>query len=181
MVITKTLLQTEASKGLPLNEVLQNVNRMLCHNNAANMFATVSVGVINFNTGNIILANAGHVPPLHKRANGSFNYVNIPANIVLGVDDEFDFELFNYQLKPTETLFLYTDGVTEAMNKQEQEFSEERLLRVFAKIPHTESQRIVKKIRAEIQDFADGEDQSDDITMLALTYFGPKSLHSEES
>ncbi len=174
MVITKTLLQTEASKGLPIEEVMRNVNVMLCHNNDANMFATVSLGTINFNTGKVLIANAGHVPPLHRRANGSFNYVSIPANIALGLIDDFSYQLLEYQLQPADTLFLYTDGITEAMNSQKIEFSEERLLKVFAKMKVNDAEEIVKSVRAEIDSFAEGENQSDDITMLALTYFGPQ-------
>lgn len=178
MVITKTLIQTEAAKGIPIDQVMRNVNIMLCHNNEANMFATVSLGTVNFNTGQVLIANAGHVPPLHRRANGSFNYVTIPANIALGLMDDFTYKLLEYQLQPSDTLFLYTDGITEAMNPQKVEFSEERLLKVFAKMQENDAEDIVKDVRAEIDKFAEGANQSDDITMMALTYFGPQEDYS---
>jgi serine phosphatase RsbU (regulator of sigma subunit) len=174
MVIAKTLLQAEAQRGYAIEEVVFNVNNALTRNNDTSMFATLFCGVINLKTGELRMVNAGHNPPVIGNKKEGYSFIELNQNIALGVLDNFEFKSGKRQLKAGERLILYTDGITEAFNPEGEVFSEERLLTTIVSGDELNNRQLVQQIQQEIKNFALDAEQSDDITILAITYNGNK-------
>lgn len=175
MVITKTILKNFAmSMTSPddFSAVVQCANRQLCENNEEMMFVTVFMGMLDLKTGKFIYVNAGHTPPMirHKHKDDStFEYLPVEKNCVLGINEEAQFKQQEVYLKQGDELFLYTDGVIEAINKEKKLYSIERLYSNLNKINQKSScQDILRDVKLSIDEFAQGMYQSDDITMLAI-------------
>jgi len=175
MVITKTILKNFAmSMTSPddFSAVVQCANRQLCENNEEMMFVTVFMGMLDLKTGKFIYVNAGHTPPMirHKHKDDStFEYLPVEKNCVLGINEEAQFKQQEVYLKQGDELFLYTDGVTEAINKEKKLYSIERLYSNLNKINQKSScQDILRDVKLSIDEFVQGMYQSDDITMLAI-------------
>lgn len=175
MVITKTILKNFAmSMTSPddFSAVVQCANRQLCENNEEMMFVTVFMGMLDLKTGKFIYVNAGHTPPMirHKHKDDStFEYLPVEKNCVLGINEEAQFKQQEVYLKQGDELFLYTDGVTEAINKEKKLYSIKRLYSNLNKINQKSScQDILRDVKLSIDEFAQGMYQSDDITMLAI-------------
>ena len=175
MVITKTILKNFAmSMTSPddFSAVVQCANRQLCENNEEMMFVTVFMGMLDLKTGKFIYVNAGHTPPMirHKHKDDStFEYLPVEKNCVLGINEEAQFKQQEVYLKQGDELFLYTDGVTEAINKEKKLYSIERLYSNLNKINQKSScQDILRDVKLSIDEFAQGMYQSDDINMLAI-------------
>lgn len=175
MVITKTILKNFAmSMTSPddFSAVVQCANRQLCENNEEMMFVTVFMGMLDLKTGKFVYVNAGHTPPMirHKHKDDStFEYLPVEKNCVLGINEEAQFKQQEVYLKQGDELFLYTDGVTEAINKEKKLYSIERLYSNLNKINQKSScQDILRDVKLSIDEFAQGMYQSDDITMLAI-------------
>lgn len=173
MAVTKTLLKGVAEQHLSLSRVLEKVNHELYVDNDQLMFVTLCCGVLDFRTGQVHYTNAGHLPPLHLRRPQGVNWVELPKGSLLGITEAPGYETRTLKLQPMETLLLYTDGVTEAMNARKELFGEERL-RAFAEgqvaVPPKD---LVQGLFCAVRDFAGAEEPSDDITVLALQYRGP--------
>jgi len=172
MAISKTLFKTEAMRGLPADEIVSNVNNFLCAGNQMCMFVTVFFLVLNTDTGEVEFCNGGHNPPLTCNSNGCFEYIDVPGGLVVGAMENAKCERHSFTLKPGEIFFLYTDGVTEAMNPEQQQFSTGKLRECLTKYKDKELAEIVSSMRKERVSFAQGAAQSDDITMLILQYNG---------
>ncbi|MBQ1198140.1 MAG: SpoIIE family protein phosphatase, partial [Spirochaetaceae bacterium] len=168
MMTSKTLIKSFAESGLPVHEVLTNVNTQLCVNNEAGMFVTAWMGILDLKTGIIKFANAGHNPPLVKHKNGTYEYLKGKVNFVLAGMDMVKYKEQELQLQPGDKIYLYTDGVTEAHNSQNELFGEERLLESLNSTKGMSVEEICKKVKKDVDAFvADGE-QFDDITMLCV-------------
>ncbi len=174
MVIAKTLLQAEAQRGYAIKDVLFNVNNALSRNNETSMFATLFCGVINLKTGELRMVNAGHNPPIIGNSNDGYEFIELNHNIALGVLDNFEFSIGETQLKPKDRIVLYTDGITEAFNPDKEVFSEERLMSTIVSNGNSNNIQLIQQIQQEIKNFALDAEQSDDITILAITYNGTK-------
>ena len=172
MVIAKTLLQAEAQRGTAIKDVLFNVNNALSRNNETSMFATLFCGVINLKSGELRMVNAGHNPPIIGSDVDGYNYIELNHNIALGVLDNFEFKAGKKQLKAGDKIILYTDGITEAFNPDGEVFSEERLMSIIHDNRGANNMLLIQKIQQEIKNFALDAEQSDDITILAITYNG---------
>ena len=172
MAVTRTLIKTKTIQGLTPDIVLSRVNEDLCIDNDACMFVTMFYAILNIETGEIQFANAGHNPPLIYTGDGDFEFIPVAKSFVVGAMENTKFESQTLTLKPNDVLFIYTDGVTEAMNPEGQLFSEERLKQTLAILKDKGITDIIHGIRAEIDTFAQGTLQSDDITMLALKFNG---------
>jgi sigma-B regulation protein RsbU (phosphoserine phosphatase) len=172
MAITKTLLKTEALNGLSSDEIITRVNNTLFPDNETCMFVTVLCAILDIETGMIQFSNAGHNPPLIYAGNGGFEFINLPKGFVVGAMQDSKFESRKLTLKPKDAIFFYTDGVTEAMNRQDKLFSEQRLQSCLSRLKDKDITGIVHGVRHQIQAFAEDAAQSDDITMLALRYKG---------
>jgi len=172
MAVTRTLIKTKTIQGLTPDIVLSRVNEDLCIDNDACMFVTMLYAILNIQTGEIQFANAGHNPPLIYTGDGDFEFIPVAKNFVVGAMENTTFESQTLTFKPNDVLFIYTDGVTEAMNPEGQLFSDERLKQTLAKLKAKDITDIIHGIRAEIDIFVQGTLQSDDITMLALKFNG---------
>ncbi len=178
MVVSKTVLKNLAMAAIDQQQpdyagVVGRANRQLCENNDEMMFVTVFFGVLDIRTGVFSYVNAGHNPPLLCRAGGAYEYLEITRTSVLGVKETAEFDEKRLTLAPGDTLFLYTDGVTEAVNEANAMYSEERLAAALnglaASVPF---EGLLAAVREDIRTHAGKAEQSDDITMMALRYLG---------
>ncbi len=171
MVIAKTLIQNTALSGKRPEVVFGIVNKMLCKNNDVGMFVTAFLGYLDIPSGRFTFVNAGHNPPLIKTGE-EYGWLKSKAGFVLaGMDDTF-YTQQEVTLNPGDELFLYTDGVTEAVNNDDSLFGDPHLLITAKNNTGLAVKEFTEAIKAEIDKFADGALQADDITMLALRYNG---------
>ena len=154
------------------HKILRRLNNLLCENNGFGMFITLCCGVLDLETGEFVYSNAGHNPPLSNALNGCFVFMPVPKSIVRGYMRDVKYTSLVMGLNPGDTIFLYTDGVTEAENQQQDLFSDERLLEILGGSVENGAQQIIGLVDAEMKRFTEGAEQSDDITMLSLRYLG---------
>ena len=168
MAITKTLIKNYARSDHSLEEVFKTVNNSLCENNDSAMFVTAFMGYYNIANGKFRYVNAGHNPPLVRKGTGGFEFIQSKPHLVLGVMNNIEYAEEELTFEPGDTLYIYTDGVTEAMNTERELFTEERLLKALNLHPDLAPQGLLSAIMDEINTFAGEAEQADDITMLAL-------------
>lgn len=172
MAVTKTLIKTTATAISDPGAVLTKVNNDLSRGNDACMFVTIFLGLLDTGTGELLFANGGHNPPLVVAETGEAEFLAVPKGLVLGAMEDYLYRTDKIQLKPGESLFMYTDGVTEAMNAGEELFSEERLKSRLNSLRGSGVRDMISGVMEELVFFADSAAQSDDITMLAVRYKG---------
>lgn len=170
MAVTKTLVKGFAETAERPNEILKRVNDELSINNDSGMFVSYLGGILDLDTGELQLANAGHTPSLIRRADGTIDWLKLPPDLVLGVMDSFEFQLTTMTLAAGDTLLLYTDGVTEAADVGERFYGEDRLLALFTAISDRPAKDQVDTIVDDVLHFTGEADQADDITVLVLRY-----------
>jgi sigma-B regulation protein RsbU (phosphoserine phosphatase) len=171
MMVAKTLLKTEAQRLGEPDQILFSVNNILAADNENCMFVTVFCAIIDTRTGLVRFANAGHNPPLIMESTG-IQYLTVKAGFVLGPIPESAYETEQLTLQPGDTLFLYTDGVTEAKNPAAELYGEARLLQALQSGPKEQLADMIHNIRAAVTTHANGAPQSDDVTMVAIKYRG---------
>lgn len=167
MMSAKTAIKNMLQAGYPIEEAISKANNTLCDNQAG-MFVTAFIGIIDLENGQVQYVNAGHCPPLHKTQNG-YEYVNINRNMILGVRLNYKYESKTFVLKDHERLFLYTDGVTEAQDKNYKMFGEERLHETLNQKELSLSDTL-NHVYKSIKKFVKKAPQSDDIIMLVLEF-----------
>jgi len=172
MAIVRALLRNEAMRGLHADEILTRVNNAIAPDNENCMFASVFFAILNVKTGELEYANGGHNPPLRCEPGGVYSYLKVPTGIVIGAMEGVPFTRNTMTLQPNDTLFFYTDGVTEAMNSEQKLFSEERLAQVLNQGTDRQPKAVITGVSAAVTEFVQDEPQSDDITMLVLHYRG---------
>jgi len=171
MAVTKTLIKATAMTSIMPAKILEEANNELSRDNDNAMFCTLFCGVLHIPTGEINYASAGHNPPLIIRKNCKPEYLNTTTKCVaLGVWEDYKFINEKLTLNAGDKLFLYTDGVTEAVNPAFDLYSEPRLLNTLDKIKDNGITDIPNLVMINILKFADGVDQVDDIIMLVLKY-----------
>ncbi len=180
MAVTKTLVKGVAELHLSPAQVLAKVNHELSVDNEQMMFVTLYCGVLDLRTGELQYTNAGHLPPLYLRLSGSAAWLELPRGPVLGFTDDATYENRLITLQPGDTLLLYTDGVNEAMDPDENLFGDERL-RTLAAAHAGGPKDLVDALFAAVHQFASGEEKSDDITVLALRYHGKTGPGAERA
>lgn len=171
MAVSRTLIRATGLKGDSVSECMQYVNNLLCTESVSSMFVTVFYGILNTQTGEVEYVNAGHNPP-YILSSGGISQVEITNGLALGVLEDFSFESKKIQLKRGDQLLLYTDGVVEAFNLEEIAYGEERFENFLNHSLNLPVETIIKKSFTDVADFADGAPQSDDITLLGITYNG---------
>jgi sigma-B regulation protein RsbU (phosphoserine phosphatase) len=134
------------------------------------MFVTAWMGILDLKTGNLQFANAGHNPPLLKRADGSFEYLKTRAGFVLAGMEGIRYRATEIALAPGDRLFLYTDGVPEATNADNKLYGEDRLLEFMNQNSTVDAKALLPALKANIDEFVGDAPQFDDITMLMLDY-----------
>lgn len=172
MMTSKTIIKSYAESGMSVEEVFTHANEKLCEGNDAGMFVTAWMGILNIRTGKILFANAGHNPPLVKHADGTFEYLKSRAGFVLAGMDGVRYRKNELDLAPGDAIYLYTDGVTEATDLNEELYGEDRLHAVLQKYKDESMEVICSEIKKDVDLFAGEAPQFDDITMLALKYNG---------
>lgn len=172
MVIAKTLIKDHTQSGKPPEEVFTEVNRQLCEANDENLFVTAWMGVLEISTGKLVYVNAGHNPPVIGRKNGETEFLRSRPGFVLAGLDFTKYRAGSLELMPGDLLYLYTDGVTEAMNTAQELYGEERLKRTLDANVSAAPEEIFKAVKKDLVDFVADAPQFDDITMLAMRYLG---------
>lgn len=163
---------SEGSAGMSAGECLTRVNRLIQAENHTGMFVTAFYGILNLHTGAVEFANAGHNHPYLLRAGHLPVMLDHRNSLVLGMRKAVDYPTHHLQLQPGDRLFLYTDGVTEAMTEQGEEFSEERLAQALALAGSSSLQETTQLVNEAVRKFVGGAPQSDDLTMLIVQYNG---------
>ena len=174
MMVTKTLLKNRGLSDFDdCSKILTSVNNQLCENNELDMFITVWVAVLTLSTGELRYANAGHEYPAIKRKDGKFELIKERHSPPIGCMENINYKEKSIMLNPGDIIYVYTDGVTEANNRNHELFGEKRMLEALDLPCDGDMILLNKNIRDSINAFIDGSQQFDDITMLNLKYNGP--------
>ena len=168
MMSSRTWLKGAAIGNYEPGAVLKEVNDLLCEGNDAMMFVTLLYGVYDPATGNLTYANGGHTAPYVRRADGSVISLPFTGGVAMGVLEGLDYEQETFQLQPGDAVFFYSDGVSEAMNENGEEFGVDRMAEVLAANPAQNPEAINNAIFEGVRAFAGDTPQSDDITCLTL-------------
>ena len=168
MAVSRTLIRATGVRGVSPAECISYSNELLAQESANSMFVTAFYGIYNLTTGQVTYTNAGHNPPYLMKADGTILQLPFSSDLVVGAIDDFKYSEETLQLEHGDTLLLYTDGVTEAINSGDEEFGEQRLQALLAQLTGNSSQDIIERIKACVSDFAGEAEQSDDITLLAI-------------
>lgn len=174
MAMTNTLIKAIALSGLSPAEVLFKANNELCKENDQCMFVTLVFGILNIKTGEVEFANAGHNPFILMKSDCSIEYKEMLPGMVLAAFENFTFINEQFTLNQNDTIFMYTDGVTEAMNQQHKLFGEQRLLELVSVSGELPLPELINSTLNGLASFVDGYEQSDDITVLALRFLTPQ-------
>ncbi|MDO5553004.1 MAG: SpoIIE family protein phosphatase [Planctomycetia bacterium] len=172
MMTSKTAIKNYAESGLTPSQIFTRSNTYLCENNEACMFVTAFLGILEISTGKLTTVSAGHNPPVLIRADGSVEYMESSGGFVLAGMPLSEYSESVFQLQEGDKIFMYTDGVTEAFDRNGQMFGENRLKETLGS-PYASRANLLELIsfiKSEIDTFADDHEQSDDITMLVLEY-----------
>ena len=172
MAVTKTLIKAKSGVGIRSADILFHTNNELCQGNDESMFVTLFCGILDIRTGEIEFSNAGHNRPYLRRADGRVQGLSPQRGIALGVMEDFAFHNEQIRLAPGDAIVVYTDGVTEAMNVQDEMFLEERLEDKIAQAGAASARELTGRIVEAVKQFAGAAPQSDDITVLVLRYYG---------
>ena len=197
MAITQALFRNVASRENNPAHIMQLLNETACRNNKANIFVTLFIGVLDLPTGHLRYCNAGHELPLigqsevisekrkvKNKSNNAvdnanpdyslftfhFSLIEAKPNLPIGLFDDFDYEMQSMQMPPGSTLFLYTDGLTEARDANGELFGRDRVVQMIEACGQTEPKQLVEAAIEEWRQFVGTTEQSDDLTLLALRY-----------
>lgn len=172
MVIGKTLIKDHTQPGISLGEVFSDVNNMLCDSNSEGLFITAFEGVLDLVTGEFRYVNAGHEPPYLCRKGEQYEAYKIRAGFVLAGMEDLRYKEGSLQLAAGDRIFLYTDGVTEATDADNQLYGSERLHRVLNDNLGANPEALLTAVKADVDRFVGDAPQFDDITMLCMEYRG---------
>ena len=170
MMTAKTIIKDLAESGMAVNDIFTKANEKLCENNESGMFVTAWMGILDIPSGKMQFANAGHNPPLLKRADGSFEYLKTRAGFVLAGMEGIRYRAGEITLGAGDRLFLYTDGVPEATNGNNELYGEDRLLAFMNDNQRVEASVLLPGLKKDIDEFVGDAPQFDDITMLMFDY-----------
>ena len=163
--------------------IMQAINETMCERNENNMFVTLFIGVLDLPTGHFCYCNAGHDAPVIIQ-NGERKTLSsqlpVKPNLPVGIFTDFNYEMQDTMFESGSTLFLYTDGLTEAMNKSHKLFGSDRMMNLLNSTEDLTPRQLLEKMNSEVHSFMDGMEQSDDLTMMAIRY-RPKQFESNFS
>jgi len=172
MAVTKTLVKTNAKYSLLPSKILTQVNNDLSIDNESSMFVTYFLCVLNLKTGKLHYCNAGHNPPLYLSQNNEMKKLDTVHGPVLGAIEDHEYQQGSLTMKKGDQLILFTDGVTEAMDSDKNQFSNKRLDNIFSDNGKYNSKESVETVIQDVVRFRGDAEQSDDITVLSLIYKG---------
>lgn len=169
MAVSRTLLRATGLGGVTSAECVGYVNRLLCKESLEAMFVTGIYGIYDCRTGTVDYTNAGHTPPYLVKETGKTETVEVETNFVMGVAEGFTYRSGEIRLAPGDALVLYTDGVTEAFNAQDEQFGSARLEAALQELAGTKgAQGLLEGITGRVAGFSEGRPQSDDITLMVI-------------
>ena len=179
MMTVKTLINNLSQVGYEPNELINLINKKICENNKQGFFVTMFSGIVDVKTGEMTYVNCGHNPPLIKIGSENYKYLESESNIVLGAFGDFDYKINTIQLNEGDTLCLYTDGVTEAVNGDEQMYGEERLLEKINEFDSYDIKSMALSTKNDVLEYSKNVERSDDLTLLIFKYGkSVKNLHN---
>ena len=170
MMTAKTIIKDLAERRIPVNDIFTLANEKLCENNESGMFVTAWMGILDIKSGKLQYSNAGHNPPVIKHANGTIEYLKSRAGFVLAGMEGVRYRVNELQLERGDRIFLYTDGVTEATDCDNQLYGEERLLNFMSNNIELDGTSLLPSLKSDIDKFVGKAPQFDDITMLVFDY-----------
>ena len=168
MAVSRTMIRSLGLQNESAGECLTKANRLLASSSVEYMFVTMFYAIYNIKTGLVTYCNGGHNPPFLLRADGTAEELPMSENVIVGALKGIVFKENTLQLEHGDTLVMYTDGVTEALNPAKKEFGTTRLDHILRGMAGKSCQQIVESVRAGITDFVGEAEQSDDITMLVV-------------
>jgi sigma-B regulation protein RsbU (phosphoserine phosphatase) len=172
MAVSRTLLRATAQHRAAPGDCLAYMNSNLAVQSDSAMFTTVFYGILDTRSGELLFANGGHNRPYVLALDGQPRPLSLESGPIVGIMDGFAYDTYTGRLAPGETLILYTDGVTEAQDKNGAFFGEKRLEQQLSAHCGESAQQLVDCVHADVQEFATGVPQADDITVLALRFVG---------
>jgi hypothetical protein len=172
MMHSKTVLRGLAETETDLAEIFEKANNELCQGNDAEMFVTVWMGVVDLKSGVVKCINAGHEYPVIRRLGEDFELLKEKHSPPLATLEGLRFREYEIQLEPGDSLFVYTDGIPEAINNREEAYGYERMIEALNNNEFLPLQELLPAVKEDIDSFVDGADQFDDITMLGFKYHG---------
>ena len=172
MVIGKTLIKDHTTPDRDLGQVFAEVNNMLCDANSEGLFITAFEGVLDLVTGEMNYINAGHEMPFICKAGGDFEGYKVRPGFILGGMEDIVYRAGSCTIEPGDKIFLYTDGVPDAINMEEERYDHQRLEKMLNQVKDGTPAEILPAIKRDIDEFVGAAEQFDDITMLCLSYFG---------
>ena len=175
MMASKIILQSVAMMGNTPEQILTRANEAICSNNDAQMFVTVWLGILELSTGKLTAANAGHEYPVLMHPDGMFELFKDRHGFVIGGMEGVRYREYELQLEPGAKLFVYTDGVPEASDADQELFGTERMVDALNAGRDGTPQEILKTVRQAVDGFVKDAEQFDDLTMMCLEYKGPSA------
>ena len=173
MMVSRTILANIAMMGMSPREVLEKTNDAICANNNEEMFVTVWLGILEISTGKVTAANAGHEYPVLKKPGRDFEILIDKHGFVVGGMENVKYKEYEFNMEPGAMLFLYTDGLPEATNKEETMFGVELMMDALNESLDLSPKEILDHMKERVDGFVGSAPQFDDLTMLSLEYFGP--------
>ena len=174
MMISKILIKNRCMKGGEPNEILEDINNVICVNNREDMFVTVWIGILEISSGIVTAANAGHEYPILCQAGGNFELFKDPHGFVIGGMENMKYKTYRFRMEKDSVLFIYTDGVTEAVNSKNEQYGMGRLLKALDEAEDRNPDSLIEGVTNDIESFVENANQFDDTTMLSVHYFGPE-------
>ena len=172
MMVSRILIKNHLQAGESPAAALTSVNKQLLENNQKGLFVTVWLAVVELSTGRGVAANAGHEHPALRRAGGQYELVEYKHASPVGILKRSKFTEHEFELHPGDSLFIYTDGVAEATDRNETLFGTDRMLAALNREPDAACARVLQNVMDDIRAFVDDAEQFDDITMLCFRYHG---------
>ena len=180
MTMARTEIRNEAMGGNPPSEVLSCVNNRLCGENPLDLFVTVFYAIFNHSNGHLTYANGGHNPPYILRADKSIETIPLTGDLVVGMIEDIKFKNKTLTLQPKDNLFLYTDGICEAFNEKNEEFTNKRMEMVFKDRWSLDPNKNIEQMLSEVDNHVGEAPQSDDITCMSLQYLGNNNKNNKK-
>ena len=172
MMQSKTAIRGLAETGTEMVEVFEKVNNELCDGNEAEMFVTGWMAIVDLVTGETECVNAGHEYPAVMNDGNGYSLLKDKHGLPLGCIEDIPFNSYKLKLEPGDCLYVYTDGIAEAINAQEEQFGTDRMLDVLNKNKDASMADLLSAVKAAVDDFAGDEEQFDDQTMVGFRYNG---------
>ena len=180
MMASKIILKNNAMMRKSPATILEHTNYAICSSNEEEMFITVWLGILEISTGKLTAANAGHEYPALKTGDGKFELYKDKHGFVVGGLPGMKYKEYEIQMENGSTIFVYTDGLSEASDEAEQMFGTDRIFTALNNDPEASPKELLTNMSASVAAFVKDAEQFDDLTMLALTYYGPGAPREEK-